>query len=87
MTNDDRAQCRWFTDGPSGRCPNPRAFPGVPEIPELCVRHLADLEPWIASRALARRSAADGWIDWARRQAAETEAWRRAIGAAPVMTR
>lgn len=71
--------CRWHEDL-LGRCPEPIAFPGVREAPELCVRHLAVLEPWIAARA-RRPADAEAWIRWAARKAADHEGDLLAVGA------
>jgi hypothetical protein len=81
MTTDDRYRCRWHSDG--GRCQNVQAFPGVPEVPELCVSHLQALEPWVARRANLRASEADSWIRWARTKAEDTDHVRRLLGERP----
>lgn len=85
MTADDRHRCRWHTNGPSGRCPNPEAFPRVEEVPQLCTIHLAALDPWITARASLHASDAAGWIDWARRRAEETQDIRRMLGERPAL--
>jgi hypothetical protein len=81
MTADDRHRCRWHRDG--GRCPHVQAFPGVPEVPELCVSHLHALDPWITRRAGLRAAGADAWIRWARDRAEDTEHVRRMLGERP----
>lgn len=82
-----QARCRWHTDGPSGRCTNALAFPGVQDVPELCAAHLAGLDRWITARAAQRANSAADWISWARRQAEGVENTRRALGEAPVLRR
>jgi hypothetical protein len=72
-------QCRWFTDGPHGRCPTPQQFPGVRSVPPFCAAHLAELEPWIAARAAQRGAQAADWITWAARQAAAAQELPRAL--------
>lgn len=84
---EDRHRCRWFTDGPSGRCPNAQAFPAVRDVPPFCVQHLAELEPWITARAARKGAEADQWIAWARRQAEGAESTHRALGEAPPLLR
>lgn len=83
----DRHRCRWHADGPGGRCPDDPAFPGVSEVPELCIRHLQLLEPWVRARAAQRSADADQWIAYMARQAASTEATLRAIGELPPLRR
>jgi hypothetical protein len=69
MTADS---CRWHED-PNGRCADPLMFPGVEEVPELCARHLGQLEPWIRRRVATRQSDGEAWIQWAARRASEAD--------------
>lgn len=75
---DDKHRCRWHE--PGGRCPDPQAFPDAKDVPELCLRHLRQIEPWVAARARARGGDADGWIAWARHRAEDVELVRQALG-------
>src|ERR1022692_3879609 len=75
---DARYRCRWCAD--DGRCPSPHAFPGKPDVPPFCLRHLAKLEPWIEARAKVNASAAESWIEWARRNAQHADAVRTMLG-------
>lgn len=84
---EDGYRCRWHMDGSPGRCPNPQAFPGTQDVPELCMAHLQALEPWIASRAAQRTGTAPEWIAWARRQSERAESEQRALGEAPPLVR
>jgi hypothetical protein len=84
---EDRHRCRWHTESPAGRCPNPQAFPGAQDVPELCMAHLHALEPWIASRPAQRADSAPAWIDWARRHSVRAESEQRALGEAPPLAR
>lgn len=82
MTGDrtaisDGHRCRWHA--PGGRCPGPRAFPGE-RMPPFCIRHLAELEPWVAARATLRSAEAPQWIEWARRKAADMQTIRQMLG-------
>lgn len=79
MTAGDGHRCHWHVDG-HGRCPNPQQFPGVRDVPPFCAHHLAQVEPWIASRAAQRASQAVEWIAWARRQAVAVDGIRRMLG-------
>ncbi|MGH3277387.1 MAG: hypothetical protein ACRDNZ_24050 [Streptosporangiaceae bacterium] len=81
MMPPDGARCRWHAA--DGRCTGAQAFPGGDGVPELCVRHLAGLEAWIAARATRRGAEARDWINWARRQAEEVDSVRRALGDLP----
>ena len=81
MAAHDRHRCRWHND--NGHCPNPRAFPGVPEVPELCTSHLAALEPWVTRRASHRAAEGQAWITWIARKAEETQDARRLLGDRP----
>jgi hypothetical protein len=47
VTRSTTTRCRWHTD--DGRC---LGHP-LPNTPELCEQHLALLDPWVNSRALA----------------------------------
>lgn len=79
MTGGDRHRCRWHEDS-HGRCPDSAAFPGVQDVPELCCRHLARLDAWVAARAKAGGATADAWITWAARHAAGAQETLKALG-------
>lgn len=81
MTAD---RCRWH-DNP-GRCPEPLAFPGVAEVPELCSRHILALEPWIRSRS-RQPSDAEAWIALMARKSQAAERELGILGAVPPMLR
>lgn len=87
MTATDRNRCRWWTDGPSGRCPGPQQFPGMSNVPPFCGEHLRQLEPWVTARAARQGSTAEGWITWAARRAAAADATLRALGEVPPLPR
>lgn len=59
MTTAD--SCRWHQDR-RGRCAGPLAFPGVPEVPELCTWHLDALESGVRLRVAALGAGGDEWI-------------------------
>jgi hypothetical protein len=75
-----RTRCRWCTDGPGARCPDPQAFPGMRDVPPFCTVHLAALEPWIAARAAHAAALPGQWIEWARRRAAAVQGVRQLLG-------
>ena len=60
----------------------------MPGIPPFCMHHLAELEPWVDARAKPNAkpnaTAAEPWIEWARRNAQDAEAVRRMLGARPL---
>ena len=78
-------RCRWTED--IGRCPDPIAFPGLaPQVPELCVRHIWLLEPWIAAKA-RQSSSGDEWVSHMGRKAQAAEREMRAFGELPPLRR
>lgn len=79
MTAGNRVRCRWHTDSPHGRCPNPQQFPGVQGAPPFCDLHLGELEPWVRSRAAQPGAEARDWIEWARRKAQDVQSVRRLL--------
>lgn len=78
MSGVTEDRCRWHD--PNGRCADPLAFPGVPEVPELCMRHLHGLEAWVRLRVAACKADGKEWAVWAARKAESADDELKALG-------